>query len=211
MSYFCSLAVLVSMGENVGDGLQKAERMVKMAFDGLKQFEDGEGENRIRGLMNAVSAGRNVTWVLQKNLSDVEGFDEWYANCQRVLKEDEVCSQMIEIRNGIVKEGDEGVTNYGMASVTGSELMERMPPWADELFIGDQYGGSGYVVKGPDGERSKIYRDFPDLDVETGLYFDRLNDIGVREFDSISDAGDDLRYYVRLMLEIVKDAERQFG
>ena len=170
------------MSDDVSEGLERAERMVGIAYQGLQDFENTNGEDRLMGLMNAVSAGRNVTWVLQKNLSDVDGFDEWYERCREVMEEDEVCSKMIDIRNDIVKEGDEGVVNYAYASINAAELQRRMPLWADGLFIGDQFGGSGYTVEGPNGEE-KIYRDFPDLNVKTGLYFERLNDLSEGEYD----------------------------
>ena len=197
------------MGEDANAGVGRAKRMLKVAYDGLKQFENGDGSDRIVGLMNAVSAGRSVTWILQNNLKHEDGFDEWYSNCRGVMEEDEVCSEMIEIRNNIVKEGDEGVSNYTRGQFNGAELARRQPPWADGLFVGDVYAGSGFYIEGPDGEKRNTYQDFPNLNVETGLYFDRLNNLG-DGFDDISDAVDDLRYYLRLILEIVNDAEGRF-
>ena len=197
---------------DVEEGIERAERRLKAAYWGLKQFQDATGEDKLIGLVNAVTAGRSVTWVLQKNLSDVDGFDEWYRNCREVLKNDDICSHMVEVRNKIEKEGDEGVTDYSRIDTMNSEELRRnAPPWADRIFIGDNYGGSGFIIEQPDGEDVKIYYDFPDLAFESGLFFEDLggDDDGV--YSEITDAEDDLKYYLKVIFEIVDDAKDRFG
>jgi hypothetical protein len=52
-----------------------------------------------------VNALRSATFVLQKCCSDKEGFEEWYANAQDMMKKDEKLKNIIELRNESQKEG----------------------------------------------------------------------------------------------------------
>ena len=195
----------------VEEGIERAERRLKAAYWGFKQFQDANGEDKLIGLVNAVTAGRSVTWILQKNLNDVDGFDEWYSNCQDVLKNDDICSHMVDVRNKIEKEGDEGVTDYSRVTTNSEELRRAAPSWADRIFIGDNYGGSGFIIEQPDGEDMRIYYDFPGLDIESGLFFEDLDSNNEGMFREVIDAEDDLKYYLKVMFEIVNDAKDRFG
>lgn len=196
--------------EEIDEILEGAQRMLRAAHAGLKQFQETEGEDRILGLYNAVTFGRNVTFVLQNLKGKADGFEEWYEERVEILKEDPVCSHMKELRNEIVKEGSEGVSTYASASINSADLWEKAPPWADTIFIGDQYGGSGFSVEKADGTEVKFYYDFPDENIETGLYFPELEE-NERGWEMPNDAEEDLKYYVKILAELVRDAEEEFG
>ncbi|WP_138246544.1 hypothetical protein [Natrinema versiforme] len=199
---------------DVEEGLDRAERMLKASYAGLNQFQKSEGEEKIIGLMNSVSNGRNVTFALQKNLKgEAEGFEEWYQERQAVLKEDPVCSRMNEVRTNIVHEGDESVSNYASISGNSSEIYRVMPPWADGAFIGDQYGGSGFYIEKDGGEQAKFYYDFSDanMHIETGLFFKDQSGSEDIPYSEITDAEEDLKYYVKILAELVQDAKDEFG
>lgn len=164
------------------------------------------------GLYNAVTFGRSVTLVLQKLRGRAEGFDEWYEDKQKILEEDPVCSHMSDLRNRIVKEGDAGVSNYAEVDyLNTAELWRKAPAWADGIFVGDEFGGSGFTVEEEDGSEMKFYYDFPNEDFETGLYFSDFEDsINESGFPS-SNAEKDLRYYVKVLAELVSEATDEFG
>ncbi len=57
-----------------------------------------------------LSAARSVTFVLQKESTHKEGFKEWYQSKQDVLKEDEIMTLLVQLRNESEKEGLETLT-----------------------------------------------------------------------------------------------------
>lgn len=199
---------------DVEEGLNRAERMLKAANAGLRQYQKSEGGEKLIGLMNAVSNGRNVTFALQKNLKGkADGFEEWYQERRSVLEEDPVCSRMNEVRTNIVHEGDESVSNYASLSGNVGEIYEIMPAWADGAFIGDQFGGSGFYIEKANGEQVKFYYDFSNVNmhIETGLFFDNQHDSENTPYTEITDAEDDLKYYIKILAELVRDAKEEFG
>ncbi len=117
---------------------------------------------------------------------------------------------MVELRNKIEKEGDEGVTNYVKANGTGSQILGELgrnkPSWADGIFIADQYGGSGYTIEHSDTPNEKYYVDFDNEYVDFGVYTRKDSETKER-----IDAEDDLEYYIRLLAELVDDAKKEFG
>ncbi|WP_135826276.1 hypothetical protein [Halorussus ruber] len=193
------------MTDETEEILDNARTTLQTAYRGYKQFQQGEGQTKLIGLRNAVVFGRSVTFVLQK-LRGIYGrdFDEWYAWREKVFREDEVCRRISEMRNEILKEGEASVSNYAKISATGQEIRSIAPPEAKSIFIGDQYGGSGYTIETRDGEEKKFYVKIPDgIEIETGLL--------IPELDSPGDAEDDIRYYIKLMAETVSDARTEFG
>ncbi len=69
-----------------------------------------------------IQALRNVTFVLQKQRSEIDGFDDWYSAWQTALKRDIVMGWCVEARNIIVKEGDLRIKSIAKASYVASYL-----------------------------------------------------------------------------------------
>ncbi len=63
-----------------------------------------------------IQAARSVTFVLQREHSKSEGFDEWYSTWRRKMRDDPMLRWLVEARNEIEKEGD--LDTHGEASVT---------------------------------------------------------------------------------------------
>ncbi len=197
--------------DEVEDILDRSELMLKAAYAGYNQLQNSEGEEKLVGIYNTVTFGRSVTFVLQNIRGKIDGFDDWYANCIEVLKNDPTCNHMVELRNQILKEGNAGVANYAILDgFNPAQLQAMMPSWADGSFIGDQYGGSGFYIERPDGTEEKFYFDFEFDNVDVGLFFEK-NQEPQRALDSITDIEDDLSYYIHLMAELVFDAKAEFG
>lgn len=75
-----------------------------MWHEALDAYADPE---RFTGRLNAVVQGlRNVTWVLQKELKPLAGFDDWYKDQQDVMKADPWMRWLVSARNRIEKQGD---------------------------------------------------------------------------------------------------------
>lgn len=196
----------------VDEILRRAERTLRAAYLGLKQYRTKDGEEKIIGLYNAISNGRSVTFVLQNLRGKADGFDEWYDERREVLKEDTVCQAMNKIRNKIEKEGSAGETNYmKIDKLNFSDIARKTPEWADGTFLGGVYGGHGFYVERPDGSEARFYHDFDVGQFEAGFVVDELTtkeDIQSGEFVEIDD---DLEYYIKVIAELVSDAIDEFG
>ena len=201
--------ILSDMGISPEEAVERAQRMLTGAYAGLKQFQSSEGEEKYIGLYNAVSFGRNLTFALQKAVSEDEEFKQWYNDRVEVLKEDPVCRHMKELRNRMEKEGQSGVATHASISGNTSNLYRQVPNWADSIFIGDQWGGSGFTVEKEDGEEVKFYMEFEDVDINTGLHFPELNDES-SFYQRPTEAEEDLSYYIKILAELVRDAEDKF-
>ena len=192
--------------------LERSRRMLKAAYAGLKQYRSSEDTEKVIGLYNAVTFGRSVTFVLQNLKGKSEGFEEWYGERVQVLKEDPVCSHMGAVRNKILKEGSPGASNYAkLNDFNTKQIREKTPRWADGVFIGDQWGGSGFYIERNDGTEEKFYFDFELDGVETGLYFEETQESDSEFIDKISVVEDDLESYIKILAELVKDAREEFG
>lgn len=85
----------------------------------------------------AIVFARSVTFHLQKELREIPGFDEWYAQEQALLSVDPVAKYFLEQRNYILKQGSVQVRlNVGIAlsavmPMTGSLsfVVTRGQPW----------------------------------------------------------------------------------
>lgn len=198
------------MGVEPEEAVRRAERMLKGAYSGLKQFESGTGEEKYLGLYNAVSFGRNLTFALQKGESQSGDFEAWYADRIEVFKEDPVCRHMKDLRNEMEKGGTSGVSTYASFSGNPGESQRQAPSWADSIFVGDEWGGSGFTVEKEDGEEVKFYMEFENVSVDSGLFFPDLEDEDQIYRDG-TDAEDDLKYYLKILAELVRDAKSEFG
>jgi len=69
-----------------------------------------------RGLNTCVTTLRTVTWVLQKNKSNVPDFQPWYEKWQERMRQDEVMHWLHVARSYIEKEGD--LKTLSVADVT---------------------------------------------------------------------------------------------
>ena len=75
-----------------------------MWHEALEAYSDPD---RFTGHLNAVIQGlRNVTWVLQKELKQKEGFEDWYRSRQDAMKADPRIRWLVSARNRIEKQGD---------------------------------------------------------------------------------------------------------
>ncbi len=79
---------------------------------------------------------RSVTFLLQKNKSYIDGFEEWYSNWQLKMKADPKLKWLVDARNKIVKEGDLNLQSFLKASVVGSYLDHEVPKFRVELKPG---------------------------------------------------------------------------
>mgnify|MGYP001191713187 CR=1 FL=1 len=107
-------------------------------FHSVEKLQEAEyflaGMTRTNGLeykfnLNAfLSASRSVTFVLQKSMSNVSGFDDWYRNRRTEMRADSAMAFFVELRNISSHEGP--------VSMVGASLPE--PPYWTYRFAGNR-------------------------------------------------------------------------
>jgi hypothetical protein len=189
------------------------EETLKTAKYGLDDLLEGVPNRKFSGLRNLVVFGRAVTNVLQKLRSTEPDFDTWYKPFQEEMKNDPLMKHFYKIRSEILKEGKLKV--YRRVSFTFSEKnMARFgaPPkgWTS-FFVADQYGGSGWKVKLPDGTIEKFYVSMPSDICEITTYFyeppqehlgTNLNDTSIENLSS---------YYYEYLKSLVEKAKIKYN
>jgi len=79
--------------------------------------------DEFRTYLNAcIQALRNVTFVLQKQKSGIDNFEEWYSQWQAALKADKIMAWCVTARNCIVKQGDLETRSIALAAYVASYL-----------------------------------------------------------------------------------------
>lgn len=200
----------------------EAKRILENARGTLRTAELGlalllgenDAETQMAGLRNVATFGRAVTFALQNLRKKVDGFEEWYAPKVEEMKNDEVMRFFVGLRNDVEKKGELG-THSGLhmnGVINIHDLMSRFPPPTPDasFFIGDRIGGSGYIVRMPDGTEEKYYVAMPSQLL--GLSLDmtvRFNDAPVGH--EHRPVGEMCQEYLTKIRAILTEATSKFG
>jgi len=147
--------------------LREAKVTHETAKLGLEDFLHGQTPGRrIAGLRNVVVWGRAVTNVLQNiRTFDRERFETWYAPHQAAMREKTDFKYLVDLRSQVLKEGVLGgiSSSLHIEEFNTNQLRDLppAPPGAGGFFIGDQLGGSGWIVKLADGTEERYYLELP--------------------------------------------------
>lgn len=155
--------------------LQRVEETLDTAKQGLSDLVEPSRTRRNTGLRNLIAFGRSVTFVMQ-NLRGVSGldFDSWYLPHQEMLKADPLMRYFVDARNELEKQGKLSVAtscNINAFSPGDMKKFGRPPRGATSFFIGDQLGGSGWMVELSDGKTEKYYVELPSSVGEVKQHF----------------------------------------
>lgn len=137
-----------------------------MALLGLADLNGPDPKRRLPGLWNAITFGRNVTFVVQNlRTIDAAALDAWYEPRREAMQADLLMQYFNKLRSVIEKEGgpETGSSLY-IASLNSADLaplMSHPPLGARSFFIGDQLGGNGWEVEMPDGSIDHYYVALP--------------------------------------------------
>jgi hypothetical protein len=144
--------------------LTRADDILSTAKLGFEDLQSKNKARRYSGLRNLIVFGRSVTFVLQ-NLSSIEpGFEEWYEDIRGELKSDPLMGYFLEVRNNILKQGKMQVsTSAHIKSFSTADIKKfgPPPPGAKSFFIGDEIGGSGWLIELANGSEEKYYVEIP--------------------------------------------------
>lgn len=132
----------------------------------LADLQQKGNARRVSAYWNIVTFGRMVTFHLQKLLKHVDGFTEWYSIRQSEMRNDPLLKFFSSARNELEKE--RLPTLNQVTYISRLELPKDLsrfgtpPPNNKGFFVGDNLGGSGWFVAGPDGNDFKVYVELPD-------------------------------------------------
>jgi hypothetical protein len=186
---------------------------LEAAEAGLAMIKSNRPEQRRSGLRNLAVFGRAVTNVIQNLRSKVAGFDDWYQPWVQRMRLDPVANHFYKLRSEILKQGQLRTT----ATVYIDQLdlhalmvaAPKPPPNATSFFVGDNAGGTGWVVTLPDGSTEKFYVEIPQgvpgVQVTVDLHLaDAPPEIrGI----SVGELGD---HYVSMLRAITREARERF-
>jgi hypothetical protein len=195
--------------------LARVKDTLATAKYGLRDAMGSAADRRLGGLRNLVVFGRAVTNVLQGLRSTEPTFDAWYARFVKEMEGDPLLKYFYRIRSEILKKGVLGTGSSAyIKSFSYPEDLYRLgppPPGAKGFFMGDQAGGSGWEIVGPDGQIEKLYVDIPgDIAQFTVLLPDAPlmhlgRDLADRRIETLASA------YFEYLDQLVGSAERAFG
>lgn len=164
--------------KDILNSLQSKMNKVKQIPMALKS---GPTVNKTMNLANLLIWSRIVINETE-NLRSIDRtkFEKWYAPYRMNLfgihgsiDPDPLLNYFIEARNELEHRGTlnvRRVTNIKHLTLPQDALKYGPPPpGAKSFFIGDELGGSGWIVESADGEKTKFYVEFSRDQVETSL------------------------------------------
>ncbi|EGR2355990.1 hypothetical protein QNE77_004436 [Vibrio alginolyticus] len=193
--------------------IQKAEDTYQTARFGYDDLVSTSRLRRFSGLRNLIVFGRSVTFVLQNLKTPVgeEAFNEWYIPLQEEMKQDVVMKYFVTLRNEILKQGKLPISTSVTATISSGDIAKlgNPPPGAQSFFIGDQSGGSGWVIELADGTEEKYYVEIPESMAKVQQHFSELP---VPEEDSLKTKSIEelCRYYLEKLENLIDDAKLTF-
>jgi hypothetical protein len=191
--------------------LRNVKETLSTANFGLLELDNTKPDRRIAGLRNFVSFSRSVTFVLQNLRSTENDFDEWYGPYVKEMSSNPLFKYFVELRNIILKTGD--TKTHAPANVTHFDSsyyqsIPKPPLPIKGFFMGDNIGGSGWIVSLPDGTEEPFYIDIPPDLIQIDLKFKELPDIEDLKDKSIQQL---CTVYYDYLDSMVKDAFKRFS
>jgi hypothetical protein len=143
----------------------RADATLTTARYGLEDLRGIDPGRKLSGFRNVVVFGRAVVDVLLRLRSVDPGLDAWLEVRVREVQEDPLVRYFYELRSGLFRRRPaQTATGAQGASPTRPRDLRRSgppPPGALSFFVGDADGGSGWVIRLPDGRLEKYYVALP--------------------------------------------------
>jgi hypothetical protein len=198
--------------------LQDAAATLQNAEWGLTDLLGPDPKRRIAGMQNVVVWGRAVTNVLHRLKSAVGkgAYCDWYLPHRTAMEQDELMKYFYRLRSPILKRGETGpisMTMLGSVSTTQLQpLWDDPPPAARNFFVGDNLGGSGWLIDLPDGTTDKIYVELPD-DIEVEMTFQVGDPPTLHKGEPITDTSMQAlaRLYLNYLSDLIAEATERFA
>jgi hypothetical protein len=128
--------------------LENADRKLKEMYQFLEQMKSSNNVDDFERYFAAfISAGRSVTFSLQLDLRNIDGFSEWYSVKQQEMKEDELLKFFKDLRNSDIHTGKPNTSSsIFIKGPVDSKKWENRPRGSSIKVT----GRGVYYVKNPD-------------------------------------------------------------
>jgi hypothetical protein len=196
--------------------LERARQTLAVAEKGVQDLRGKDPSRWLPGLLNVAVFGRAVTNILQNLRSVDQKFDPWYAPKVLEMRADKLLRFFYELRTEVLKTARRVPTAH-RTHIKHLELpkdLARMgpkPPGTTGFFIGDSAGGSGWLVRLPNGTQVPYYVDLPDDIgvVDMTIRGAPLLHLGQPVLDDSAASLSSL--YVNYLRNLLDDADKVFG
>ena len=101
-------------------------------------------------------------------------FETWYEQHQKRMQNDRVFRYFKEARNNLEKQGRIETAVSATIIVTPEDWRAidlTKPPGAEDFFLADHLGGSGWDIPLPNGEKLKYYVNLPESVAKIDIFF----------------------------------------
>lgn len=147
------------------DILRAARETLAMARGAYDDLSGSDPTRRQAGLRSVAIYGRAVISILE-NLRGIDRvrFNQWYAPHKAEIQSDPLIGYFTRLRNEMLKEGVPPNTTVGgyIKHLNSEDIYRAAPPGATAFFVGDETGGSGWVIRLPNGREVREYIDLPE-------------------------------------------------
>lgn len=199
--------------------LRNAKSIIQNMYYELNEMNNPRNKLKMATLMNFITHGRTVTFIVQNLKSVVPNFDDWYTKYQDEMRSDPLMSYFKNARNEIEKEGiiraSSGIHVKSMRFPEDLAKFQTPPEeyksYVKGFFMCDQLGGSGWEIILPDGTEMKHYIELPEDSFTTNIALKDLPKTHLgRSIEGLT-TQEICKLYVDYLRNIVILAKRQFA
>lgn len=208
---------------------------LRRRIDGLKRLTETLSDpppGQKRDIISRVAVeGRSITNILQNLRSVIYDFDEWYQPFVVEMANDPLLKFFYQLRTSTLKKGVDNVQGVHVSAKPGASIsinpkgfevkyldangVEQKifhPQPADTIskFMGDQEGGSGFIVKTPDGKEEKQYIYIPSDAADIDVFFEDPPSLHLGNTLSDQSPKHLCQLYIEYLLGLVTKADEKF-
>ncbi len=153
------------MNNEIANKFKNVDKIVMLTKLALKEMKAKDPERQFSAHHNVIVWGRSITFALQKLKTNISDFDNWYKPYVLEMSSDPLLKFFKNSRNELEKEAKSPISNKvhikNFNTKRDIHRLNKPDAETDGFFMGDQLGGSGWIIKLPDGSREKYYIDIP--------------------------------------------------
>ena len=142
--------------------LAEARELLETARCGLMIAKLGPSEVKA-GFRNVAVYGKMVTFCTNNLRGKVDGFEEWDRAAKEKYFDNDVARAMSDARNQFEKQARNPIFSATHIKSFSSQDLARFPKPDNAVgfFMGDRFGGSGWMLQMENGDKLPFYIDLP--------------------------------------------------
>jgi hypothetical protein len=142
--------------------LAEARELLETARCGLMIAKLGPSEVKA-GFRNVAVYGKMVTFCTNNRRGKVDGFEEWDRAAKEKYFNSDVARAMSDVRNQFEKQARNPIFSATHIKSYSPQDLARFPKPENAVgfFIGDRFGGSGWLLQMENGDQLPFYIDLP--------------------------------------------------